>query len=209
MDAILLISSQRALIDKWHPVLALNYQVSLATNVKELPLERYAVVIIDSEIIDTQQFDVVVIKQTPAKFLIVGEEWPEDKQVKLLAAGAAGYCDNTVAASIILKAVESVLQNDIWIKRHLIHRVIEALVASTPEQKIARSDNTIPTKLSCLSKRELDVARLIIKGVSNKRIAATLFISERTVKAHLTSIFSKLQVSSRLHLGLLLKEVGQ
>jgi DNA-binding NarL/FixJ family response regulator len=47
--------------------------------------------------------------------------------------------------------------------------------------------------------------RLILQGISNKVIAAELFISERTVKAHLTSIFKKLHIPDRLHLAILLK----
>jgi DNA-binding NarL/FixJ family response regulator len=49
-----------------------------------------------------------------------------------------------------------------------------------------------------LTPRELEVLQLLAQGMSNRAIAETLFISDRTVQAHLTSIFAKTQVSSRL-----------
>jgi DNA-binding NarL/FixJ family response regulator len=49
-----------------------------------------------------------------------------------------------------------------------------------------------------LTPRELEVLQLLVRGLSNRDIAEALFISDRTVQAHLTNIFSKMQVSSRL-----------
>jgi DNA-binding NarL/FixJ family response regulator len=60
--------------------------------------------------------------------------------------------------------------------------------------------------LATLSSREHDVAKMIRDGENNKVIAKNLSISERTVKAHLTSIFKKLNVPDRLHLALYIKE---
>lgn len=208
MDAILLISRQHTLVDKWQPVLAVNYNVTVSTLLSTMNYPAYASIIVDSQMIDNQAFTLSQIKQSPAKCLIVGESWPEELQVGALIAGAAGYCETTVPASIILKAIDSVLQNDIWIQRHLIHKVIGTLATpnASPTSKHAEF---VESKLACLSKREQDVAQLICRGISNKRIAADLFISERTVKAHLTSIFNKLKVTNRLHLGLLLKETEE
>jgi two-component system, NarL family, nitrate/nitrite response regulator NarL len=215
MDAILLISRQLTLVEKWQPVLALNYTVTVVPSVPlAMDFTAYALVIVDSQMIDDQSFAISQIKQSSAKCLIVGEHWPEELQVNSLIAGAAGYCEAAASASLILKALESVLQNDIWIQRHLIHKVIGALMTPNGESKTEPNPTAkLPTlaevKFACLSKREQDVAHLICQGISNKRIAATLFISERTVKAHLTSIFTKLKVSNRLHLGLLLKEAEE
>jgi len=58
------------------------------------------------------------------------------------------------------------------------------------------------TGADCLSEREVQVARLIANGASNKEIADRLVITERTVKAHLTAIFEKLGVRDRLQLSL-------
>ncbi|MDO9140167.1 MAG: LuxR C-terminal-related transcriptional regulator, partial [Methylobacter sp.] len=103
------------------------------------------------------------------------------------------------------KAVESILQGDIWVQRHLVPQVIGTLVKIT-RAPVAPPPKPAPAGLDTLSVRERDVVRLILRGISNKVIASELFISERTVKAHLTSIFKKLHVPDRLHLAILLKE---
>jgi DNA-binding NarL/FixJ family response regulator len=54
------------------------------------------------------------------------------------------------------------------------------------------------SKVEGLTPRELEVLQLLVQGMNNRAIAESLFISDRTVQAHLTSIFAKLQVSSRL-----------
>jgi two-component system, NarL family, response regulator LiaR len=54
------------------------------------------------------------------------------------------------------------------------------------------------SKVESLTPRELEVLQLLVQGMNNRSIAEALFISDRTVQAHLTSIFAKLQVSSRL-----------
>jgi DNA-binding NarL/FixJ family response regulator len=71
-----------------------------------------------------------------------------------------------------------------------------------PDQKKIEFKNNLRT----LTLRELDVAKMISTGENNKIIASTLNISERTVKAHLTSIFQKLKVQDRLRLAILFKE---
>jgi two-component system, NarL family, nitrate/nitrite response regulator NarL len=206
----LIISQQTPILEKWHAALSLNYSVAVSITPSLNDFTCYAAVILDSYFIDEQLFRLSDIKITPAQFLILGEGWSEDNQVTSLAAGAAGYCEAAVPPDIMLKAIDCILQKDIWIPRHLIHRVIGALVA--PErmpQSAARTISSNDATLSRLSKREQAVAQLITKGIPNKSIASALCISERTVKAHLTSIFSKLKVKNRLHLGILLTDVEE
>lgn len=210
MEAILLLTKQLTLVEKWQPVLALNYTVTVSSSLSTMDYPAYALIIVDSQMIDDQSFPLYKIKQSSAKCFIIGEQWQEDLQVNALVSGAAGYCEANTSASVILKAIESILQNDIWIQRHLIHKVIGALVIPPSESNSGNKQaEFVDGKFASLSKREQDVAHLICQGISNKRIAATLFISERTVKAHLTSIFTKLNVSNRLHLGLILKKTEE
>jgi two-component system, NarL family, nitrate/nitrite response regulator NarL len=109
----------------------------------------------------------------------------------------------------LLNATNSILQGDIWVQRHLVPKIIETLINLTNTKKTAPQDSqpVSSTNLQTLTLRELDVAKMIRKGENNKMIAAALNISERTVKAHLTSIFQKLHVQDRVHLALLLKEL--
>jgi DNA-binding NarL/FixJ family response regulator len=75
-------------------------------------------------------------------------------------------------------------------------------------QRIAQQTtptSVIPEKLSLLTGKERQVAELVAQGMTNKEVAKLLDISDRTVKAHLTVAFEKLQVRDRIHLALLLK----
>jgi DNA-binding NarL/FixJ family response regulator len=204
MNSVLLISQRSDALEKWPQVLALDYTVTVMPDFTA-PDQLYPLTVLDADFIDQGKLQISAIKHYPGKLLIIGDNWPEELQVKVVVAGAAGYCECSTSNSVILKAVESILQGDIWVQRHLVPQVIGTLV------RITRVPPTPPPKpapagLDTLSARERDVVRLILQGISNKVIAAELFISERTVKAHLTSIFKKLHVPDRLHLAILLKE---
>ena len=170
---------------------------------------RVDIVIIDTQKIDTNDSLLSIFSKKSIKFLAVGTDWPEDKQIMALVHGAAGYCSESDPPELLLQAVKSILNGEIWIQRHLIPKVITALTRIKPmsgdpdtEKQFSNSTKLLQT----LSERELDVAKMIRLGENNKNIASTLHITERTVKAHLTSIYRKLNVSDRLRLALFIKE---
>jgi NarL family two-component system response regulator LiaR len=125
----------------------------------------------------------------PDTAILILTAYDDDEYVLgLLDAGAAGYLlksargRDLVGAIRTLKAGESVLHPDI------IARLLKrATVTSVRESKAQ----------GLLSERETEVLRLVAMGMSNKEVAEELFLSQRTVKAHLTSVFNKLNVASR------------
>ena len=209
MSRILIFSDNKTLIKLWSTALSSLYQVDTIDKL-------YADINADAVIIDTQKIDnndnlFSFFNKQSTRFLIVGNRWSEHNQIKALVHGAAGYCGEFEPPELLLQAVKSILKGDIWIQRHLVPRVIGTLIQmkSTPANKIQEEKSTESSKLlKTLSNRELDVAHMIRSGENNKTIASTLNISERTVKAHLTSIFKKLNISDRLHLALFIKEYG-
>lgn len=205
MNSVLLITSRLDVLEKWQHVLALDYKVTVLSEFA-ISEQSYPLTILDADFINQGKIQIGSIKNYPGKLLIIGDNWPEEQQIKAIVAGAAGYCECSVANSVILKAVESILQGDIWLQRHLVPKVIGALVKITNASPPPPSPKPAPIDLECLSARERDVVRLILQGISNKGIASKLYISERTVKSHLTSIFKKLHVPDRLYLAVLLKE---
>jgi DNA-binding NarL/FixJ family response regulator len=108
----------------------------------------------------------------------------------LLEAGAAGYLLKSVRGNQLIDAIRAVYAGESVLQPSTTRRVIEQLKAK------ASAEEEIPSFLP-LSDREMEVLRLSAKGVSNKDIAETLFLSNRTVQSHLSNIFKKLAVASR------------
>ena len=131
---------------------------------------------------------------------------PEKDQVELFKLGVHGFCQRDISSELLVKAVEAVLNGELWMQRSLITRIIDELTQGGTSSKAANSLST-GSPIECLTPRELEVARMVHKGGNNKSIARTLDISERTVKAHLSSIFRKLNIENRLHLAIFFHEV--
>ncbi len=127
----------------------------------------------------------------------------QDDQAALgaLKAGAKGYCNKDTEPSLLKKAVSVVQKGEIWIGRKTITYLLAELnsLSESPKKNLPKLLEIYPNHLT---PREQQIAILVGDGAHNKEIAYRLKISERTVKAHLTSIFQKLQIPDRLRLGL-------
>lgn len=140
------------------------------------------------------------VRPGPAQQIVVLADEPDEAMVSAaLSAGAAGCC-NAYAAPEVLRQVALVVENGgLWVGQPMLQRLIgqtARIFGQRPEA--ARNDGWE----ALLSEREIQVARLVACGESNKEIARALTITERTVKAHLTAIFEKLGLRDRLHLSL-------
>ncbi|WP_348945507.1 response regulator transcription factor [Chitinibacter sp. FCG-7] len=110
----------------------------------------------------------------------------------LLSAGARAYCHAAAPGKLLEQVLSVVAAGEIWAGRSLVQRILSA-INQLPAQKPVLSE---------LSEREKETAIYAAKGYANKEIARVLNISERTVKAHLTSCYDKLGISDRVHLTL-------
>jgi DNA-binding NarL/FixJ family response regulator len=134
------------------------------------------------------------------QFAIVLADEPDEAVVAdSLSLGASGCC-NTYAAPEVLRQVALVVENGgLWVGQNLLQR----LVGSASRVLASRFDGQKSAEwTSLLSEREAQVARLVAGGSSNREIAETLSITERTVKAHLSAVFEKLGLRDRLQLSL-------
>jgi len=111
--------------------------------------------------------------------------------------GAMGLVEKESAAEVLHKAIWKVHTGEVWLDRATTASVFMEMTARAGE---ARTVDPEVAKIETLSARERQVIALIGEGLSNKRIAERLGISETTVRHHLTSIFAKLDVSDRLAL---------
>jgi DNA-binding NarL/FixJ family response regulator len=117
--------------------------------------------------------------------------------------GIKGCCQNNIQPEQIKRVINVILQGELWIRRTLTNQILDELVKVTHEKD--RIDKAINELLDNLTRREYQIATLVGRGESNKRIAQQLAITERTVKAHLTEIFRKLYFD-RVKLALIMKD---
>lgn len=110
-----------------------------------------------------------------------------DYLIKALDNGCDGYVLKDSDFDTLKKAIYSVYSGDTYIEPSLM----PLLNASLAERDVLKE------KVSDLTKRELEVLKMIASGAFNKEIALTLNISERTVKNHVSNIFKKIEVSDR------------
>ena len=116
-----------------------------------------------------------------------------DAHRRAIRRGAMGIVLKEHAADQLLKAIKKVHEGEVWIERSMMGRMIQEF--NTP----ALVDPEV-TKIESLTDREREVIALIGEGLKNKQVGERLFISETTVTHHLSSVFSKLEVSDRLEL---------
>lgn len=126
---------------------------------------------------------------------------PEMQQA--LEAGARGYIEALANPVQLKQAADTVSQGALWIAAPMLSRLLGILSGALPAPQPGNE------WMDQLSKREQQVAELVITGLSNRDVAEQLHISVRTVKEHLSSIFAKLDIQDRLQLILLARDGGQ
>ena len=208
-NELMLVCGDQKLSDSLYSALSGNYclhkhNIGLPT-LNEVKLILPLLIIIEANLFNAKPIEYLVgYTSAGYKNLIYGGRWSDSKQIRAYTFGISGYCSEDVKSVIIREAVRSILEGDIWIKHHLISTVINTLLLQN-QYDISKneSENNL---FGILSNRELDVVRRVQLGESNREIADKLCISERTVKAHLSSTYKKLNVSDRLQLVVLLQK---
>ena len=146
------------------------------------------------------------ISTGPGQLVVVLADEPDIAIVSdALALGASGCC-NTYAAPEVLRQVALVVQNGgLWIGQEMLRRLVGGTSRIFDARSMPQQSNDWS---SGLSDREIQVARLVASGASNREIAEKLSITERTVKAHLSAVFEKLGLRDRLQLSLRINGFG-
>jgi len=112
--------------------------------------------------------------------------------------GALGLVCKEKAVETLLQAITKVRAGEVWLEPTMIARVLGDLTRPQPSPQASAE----ATKIARLTEREREVITLVGEGLRNKHIAARLYISEATVRHHLTAIFAKLDVSDRFELAI-------
>jgi DNA-binding NarL/FixJ family response regulator len=134
--------------------------------------------------------------------VVVMAATPDEAQAfRVMKMGAVGYCHVKAAEEQLREVALVVEHGGLWMPPELMQRFVALSMRVVP------GEAPVETELNELTSRELMVAEQIARGATNREIATTLEMSERTVKAHLSAIFKKLGVRDRVQLALAMNNI--
>ena len=133
------------------------------------------------------------------RFLALSVSDAAEDVIGVIRGGARGYVTKSIPAGELAAAVHRVAGGDAVFSPRLAGFVLDAFASSTPVPDDAPTADH--SDLDRLTARERDVLRLIARGYTYKEVAAELFISDRTVETHVSSVLRKLQLSNRRELS--------
>jgi DNA-binding NarL/FixJ family response regulator len=116
----------------------------------------------------------------------------DDYVYEAIRAGASGFLLKSAPPQQLVAGIRTVMAGDALLAPEITRRLLDRFVARPPRP------TGIPAEFADLSQREIEVLRLIAGGRSNAEIAADLFLSEATIKTHVTHILTKLRLRDRV-----------
>jgi len=149
----------------------------------------------------------VLAEADPPKVIVLTTFDADEYVVRALAAGATGFLLKDTPPPDIIAAIGKVTGGEPMlsptITSQLIRQVTDAAPGDRTDQALARL-----TALTALTDREREVALAVAQGSSNSEIAADLHMSVATVKAHISHIFTKLDVTNRVQIAVAMHQAG-
>jgi DNA-binding NarL/FixJ family response regulator len=137
----------------------------------------------------------------PPRILVVTTFDLDEYVFKALEAGASGFLLKDVRSGQLKEAIRTVAAGESLLSPTITRRLIEEYVRRPPPGQLS-------AQLAQLTEREVEVFRLLARGLSNQEIAARLVVSEHTARTHVAHIFSKLGLRDRVHAVVLAYECG-
>jgi DNA-binding NarL/FixJ family response regulator len=143
-----------------------------------------------------------ILRQPDPPTIVVLTTFDQNEYVyRALRAGAAGFLLKDAPSSRLIAAVRAAATGDSLIEPSITARLVAQFAAPVASPRI-------PVQLEQLTHRELEVLRLISRGLSNAEIAAEMVVAETTVKTHVARILTKLQVRDRVQAVVIAYETG-
>ena len=223
---LLLASASQTFLARWVEILAHTNSVVIVDSLPKLKdvLEDYAAELIVLDMMLEGGKDPTVLRSISeakkgARLIFSGNHFTPATELLGLSIGAVACCCDSMSIEECQRILGIVKQGGVWLSSagipELVAKLRDVSVNSRdvtpspgPESEVAAEASLEGEDvLGRLTKRERQVAQYVSNGASNKDVARTLHISERTVKAHLSAIFEKLELQDRFQLALLLNRV--
>lgn len=200
---ILLASANGTVLTRWQGLLAETIEVRQARGLEELRREVVSVrpdlVMLHRDLVDQAACAVLRAEAPGTKLFLLSDRPEPDEGLTFLKVGIVGYANTYITAERLKEALNVMEGGGVWLGQ----QVIQQLILEAAQNVATGRERRLEELLAPLSPTERRVAELIAGGRTNLEIAAELGIVERTVKAHLTSIYGKLPAGNRLSLALL------
>jgi len=210
MIKVLIVDDQALIREGLSLMLSLYDEIQIvgqATNGEEalnfLKKEKADVILMDIRmpIMDGVEATKLIKDSYPNVKIIILTTFNEDEYIlKGLKNGADGYILKDISSKELVDTIKSVHNGNMMFHGD----VAKTLASAVVDKKNAKKEEIF----NSLTARELEIAKLIGQGKSNKEISQILYITEGTVKNHVTKILDKLQLRDRTQLALLIKEIN-
>ena len=138
----------------------------------------------------------LAVARSPVRSIILTASIAQDQTVRALQLGARGVIAKELETELLYRAIRSVMDGGYWVGHEAIGDLVQMV------RRLSGVPEVAPAPMKLLTPRELEIISAVIEGASNKEIGEQFGLSTQTVKNHLSSIFDKLGVSSRLELAL-------
>jgi DNA-binding NarL/FixJ family response regulator len=138
-----------------------------------------------------------LVQTNKFKFIAASSNPRDSEAIQALDAGCSGYCHAFSDAATLVQVRQVVEAGHVWIGKTLMNRLIQSANNAATTKAPVSEDWGLG-----LSTREKEIAILAANGASNQAISQDCKIAERTVKAHLSAVFEKLNLTDRLQLAL-------
>jgi two-component system nitrate/nitrite response regulator NarL len=204
MTDILLCSKSDTVLKRWSGALVKKNRIFEATTLETayriLNKNKIELTLLHRIMINEQQIKEMISVKPTHKVFVFSDRPGNEEGIACLRLGCVGYANSYIAQPRLNFAVDAVLSGLVWTGTSLMQHMIQA---SGQEQAVADGNqaSALSPILSQLSKREYQVAALVTEGLNNREVAQRLDITERTVKAHLSSAYAKTATRSRLGLA--------
>jgi DNA-binding NarL/FixJ family response regulator len=207
---VLLLSSRSDSVrQRWLDGLGAERTAYQASSVKETLdyITRFAIdiVLLHRSLIETEDLEKISREATAPKVIVFSDRPNDQEGLVCLQRGCVGYTNTYITHARLKAAVDAVQSGLVWVNSSLMAMLINGVVRG-PAPQGQQKNGKKSALLKTLSPREHQIALLVAEGWKNNRVAEELDITERTVKAHLSSIYEKTRTKGRLNLALLMKK---